>query len=53
METESAEQFRTLSDLLGDALQGVVFGNGYLVVLIAAVFLIAVLLSRFLKGGSL
>lgn len=44
---------RSVVDLLGDALQSIVFGNGLLIVLIATVFVAAVLLSRIFKGGSL
>lgn len=53
METESADQTRTLGDLLSEALQGIVFGNGLLILLIAVAFLLMVTLARALKGGSL
>lgn len=49
----TVDQTRTLNDLLSDALQGIVFGNGFLVLAIGALFVLAVILSRVLKGGSL
>lgn len=47
------DQPQTLQQLLTDGLQAVVFGNGLLIVVILTVFLLTVLLSRTLKGGSL
>ncbi|GAA2007124.1 hypothetical protein JL107_03625 [Nakamurella flavida] len=53
-ETEPAEEAtRSLGDLLGEALQFVVFGNGYLIGVILGVFVLTVLLSRIFKGGTL
>lgn len=52
MSDENGENLSVI-DLLGEALQSVVFGNGLLIVLIAVVFTAAVLLSRIFKGGSL
>ena len=52
-EIPDAEATQSLGSLLSDALQTVVFGNGYLIVVIAAVFVLTVLLSRFFKGGNL
>lgn len=47
------DQPQTLQQLLAEALQAVVFGNGLLIVVILTVFVLAVVLSRMLKGGSL
>lgn len=52
MPDENGETFSVI-ELLGEALQAVVFGNGLLIVVIAAVFAAAVVLSRAFKGGSL
>lgn len=47
------DQPSSVVELLGNALQNVVFGNGYLIFVIFGIFGLAVLLSRVFKGGSL
>lgn len=49
----SGDEPTTLHDLLVEALDRIVFGNGFLAIAILAVFVLAVMLSRILKGGSL